>query len=392
MVCHAEGVVIAGPDTDTTGYHIDGIIDLYDADDLGTVYSYDKDAVASSAGAAEFWQSGNAVWRTQTSTTLDPFCLTCHDADGAVASAATNDGGNAGNPFGDLKVTNDYDQTDRGVVTDIASKVVCGDAVLPAEGTPCSILPPDGLYSHHAIRGQSTSRYSTSQIPASYWKRDKHAWDDTKVMGCADCHTTDGSNGTTGNAHGSVTEYLRKDIDGLTNEGTYDKPSSTYTYGCYACHSNTEYTRGGGHAGSDSDYINSSGIIGKDPRLANDGNLYGNACTNCHGGIGFGSIHGSSQDFGIGEDGNAFSCMTTLDCDGSIGVGAWCDGSSCRRYAYRFTNGASLRFFDPTPWDQTSGQGCFTLGAGDATWGGCAKHNGMSPATRSKEFARPLTY
>jgi hypothetical protein len=114
------------------------------------------------------------------------------------------------------------------------------------------------------------------------------------------------------------------------------------------------------------DYVDQTGSA-RMPVGNTGGNIYGLACTNCHGGVGFGTIHGTSQSFGVGQD-----------------------GGSGTREAYRFTNGNSLRYYDAMGWSGSQME-CYTLSSGDAPWGGCTKHNrGSNPA--DKQVVRPLSY
>ncbi len=376
VVCHAEGKVIAGPDTDTTGQpHMDGIINLRDTDDATAYFDYDK---RSMPAAAANWNSANDTWRTQTSTNLDPFCLTCHDSNGASVTFAA-DGGTADalNPFGDADITNNYDQLVRGTgngrVVDIASMVV---------GNP----PPDGQFARHAIRGQSPSHNSeydaiaggTSLFDSGVMVSvatdfgEGPLWNDTSVMGCADCHTTDGANGSAGNAHGSSSEYLLKDASGGATQGTFGGGS----YICFACHVTATYdtTHTGGNGG---DFADTTDKAGADRTATkNDGSYTGIACINCHGGApgngepvskGFGRIHGTSSVFDVGSGGT--------------------------RNTYRFTNGGSLRFFDPKGWTSSgaSTMACYTL-SGNDNWGGCTAHVGAQNKDGDRQIARPITY
>jgi hypothetical protein len=374
VVCHGEGTV-SGGETVTTGVHQDGIINLKNADNVAVLFSYDK---SSMPAAAANWNSGDATWRAQTSTNLDPFCLTCHDADGAVGSYNATDGGSALNPFGDALVTNNYDQQDRTRVTDIKSKVF---------GNP----PPQGQFSRHAIRGQSTSIYTSYQniggaSDFSIYEGDPTAgqslltnmgtdelgqplWNDTSVMGCADCHTVDGANGASGNAHGSGSEYLLKDASGGATEGTL----AALSYVCYRCHKSGRYQPPGGplgdHTGNGNDWQDKTALTGTARRDDGKGsNVFAMACTNCHGGFGFGSIHGTSQVIATGQD-----------------------GGGPNRNAYRFMNGASLRFYDPNGWTGTSIT-CYTLSKNTTpdSWGACTQHGGGQGWT--KPLQRPLSY
>ena len=397
VVCHAEGRINAGGDPETVGAFHGGdggttTVDLKNADlwdnnspQATAVFVYDKAAVAASAGAAANWNSGNQIWREWTSGVdevsglpsnagLDPFCLSCHDSDGAVNSFNSTDGGTALNPFGDTLIGNNYD-TDttaspamalRSRVTDIKSRVTHDNIDHDNRGVPTLPNindPPEGIYSRHAIRGQADSVYTTQQLPNTRWIQTSYAWNDASVMGCADCHTTDGANGSLGNAHGSDSEYLLKDASGGATEGQY----SGFTYVCYSCHSSDYYSRGQtlNHTDNSSDWQDTVLLEGVDRRDDGKGsNIFGMACTNCHGGSGFGTIHGSSEQFTIGDTANI-------------------------RNAYRFMNGASLRYFDPQDWSAAS-VGCWTLGAEDE-WGGCSQHD-RSAATWTRSVTRPLDY
>ena len=191
-------------------------------------------------------------------------------------------------------------------------------------------------------------------------------------MGCADCHAVDGANGTNGNAHGATSEYLLKDASGLAAEGRYDSKAGTYSYVCYRCHPAASYNTGGAgaHTGSGSDWVPNETAVGA-ARVTNKGNWAGFACTNCHGTIldnttpDYGGIHGTSATIGIGTGGAAGT-----------------------RQAYRFLNGASLRFYDPGTWIQAA-QSCYTLGTADA-YGGCTQHS--KAGSKDKAFIRPLSY
>jgi len=387
VVCHAEGAV-SGTDTVTNPTYHGGdggptTIDLKSADDGAVVFSYDKAAVAASAGAAANWHSGNATWRTQTSTALDPFCLTCHDANGALTSYNATDGGTPLNPFGDALITNNYDEGDRGRVVDIYTKVVA-TTDQDGDGIPD---PDQGIYSRHAIRGKATSRYQSYQAIAggnTIWEGDatagqslftnmgtdefgKPVWNDTSVMGCGDCHTVDGANGANGNAHGSPSEYLLKDASGGSTEGTY----AAFSYVCYRCHVVGRYQYGGPlgtHTGNSSEWVDTTSGVGAANRNTGDGNFFGMACMACHGGTGFGNIHGTSEVLGVGEDGGAGT-----------------------RNAYRFMNGANLRFYDPQGWTGTAIT-CYTLSRNTTpdAFGNCTAHN--RGRAWSKPLQRPISY
>ncbi len=366
VVCHAEGKVVAGPAIIVTGQHMNGVIDLRNADSTTAYYSYDKSGMP--AGAAN-WNSGNAVWRTQTSTNLDPFCLSCHDSNGASVTFNAADGGSPSNPFGDAGITNEVDQQNRGGVVDIKSMI---------SGNP----PTKGTFARHAIRGQSTSIYtvytglgggnSTIYDAGGFTsmgtdEKGNPNWNDTSVMGCADCHTVDGANGASGNAHGSTSEYLLKDASGTATEG-----NSIATYVCERCHKPVAWGFAV-HGDGSAMYIDSTNLTGTARIAGNNGSIFGIACLNCHGGAnsngenpptkaGFGRIHGTDQVFNNGAGGT--------------------------RNAYRFMNGGGLRFYDPGGWTGTAVT-CYTLGSADG-YSSCTRHSGGRGGT--KPFSRPLNY
>ena len=94
-------------------------------------------------------------------------------------------------------------------------------------------------------------------------------------------------------------------------------------------------------------------------RNTGNGNIYGLPCSNCHGGFGWGSIHGTSDQFNI-------------------------NAGPAQRQAYRFTNGASLRYFDPEGWN-TATFTCYTLSSADS-FGSCTQHG----PGNGKQFTRPV--
>ncbi len=453
IVCHAEGTVSGGL-TATTPLHNDGAcangkhcIDLRNADNVNAYFQYDKtkvcvDACVASGGssatcttncdiapttttppwgaaAVGAWHGGTPTWRQEMSGRtddlvgtasvtctgtppsgmtcskgLDRFCLTCHDLNGASTSSTLGDtGATAGNPFADAKITNEYDQAQRPSLVDIASKVVAGTTDIDLDGNAIND-PPNGAYSRHAIRGQALSRYKSYTVASIYNRgvaggagigfvqrgtdaTGRPNWNDTSVMDCADCHAVDGANGVGGNAHGADSEYLLKDAAGNATEGT----QAASTFICWRCHPYANYNTGGtgAHTGSGSDWVDNTANTGSG-RVTSKGNWAGFTCTNCHGTVkssvdpDFGGIHGNTATIGIGTS-----------------------GTGGTRKAYRFLSGASLRFYDPGTWNQTT-QTCWTLNSkapagsgGPDSWGGCTQH-GTSNGSKNKAFIRPLTY
>jgi predicted CxxxxCH...CXXCH cytochrome family protein len=448
-VCHAEATVaVQGGSVSVNGaLHKNSKVDLRDADSAtGGYFQYDYVTIKALATTAA--NSGNASWKQETSGRsddlvgapsvactptgtgcskgLDRFCISCHDADGASQAYLEGDSAaTASNPFADGMITNEYDQANRVKVVDIASRihetartsaggawpstdrdVATQPGTSPAgRGTDTRKDPPYGVFSRHAIRGLSVSVYGGTNANwdgATYFNQTKFTWASNSVMGCADCHTVDGANKTAGNAHGSGSEYLLKDISGTAAEGAMGSRGSGGTYVCYACHPQAKYTPGQGHTNNSSDFQDYSASTGsaRVTLSTSGGNVYGYACGNCHGGGaptkagatpptgltsttldggvptsttigGFGTIHGTSQVIGIGTNG------------GSAGT--------AYRAAYRFMNGNSMRYYDPGTWSGGT-KTCYTLNTAADQWGACNKHGTGVGYSAQPPTTRPLAY
>jgi hypothetical protein len=365
--------------------------------------------------------------------------MSCHDSDGAAtantgftgAQSVALDDPHAGfpagadNPFGDLAITNEYDQLDRTAVVNVKDMVADSGSDVDLDGIND---PIDGVYARHAIRGsgmapshnaaysglpntcENDGQGATKQDPPDYDDPcqtiyeagflvsagvtpggEGPLWNDTSVMGCADCHATDGSNGEVGNAHGTQSEYLLKRADGTTPTVSTDPDDDSYV--CFKCHLlsqyNTAHTGGNG-----SDFQHSANFTGSARTNFGSnagGSFTGMSCGNCHGGAagdkgtaqstgtpesttkGFGRIHGTSSVFYVTASGSG------------------------ERLSYRFTNGGSLRYFDPGLWNvggysRNEAMTCYTLETGQKdSFGGCIQH-GASPVAADRGIARPLQY
>jgi predicted CxxxxCH...CXXCH cytochrome family protein len=417
-------------------YHANGKIDLRNVDNAppavdgalaAAVFVYDKTKVAGSAGAAANWSSSNQLWREWTSGVnetgndgtegvlptnagLDKFCLNCHDADGALQIStfriSTETSRTALDPFWDGlgNIGNTYDQYNRsnqtGAIYPPVAPPASGGHVIDIKSKVSGAPPAQGSFARHAIRGQSTSKY-VNYTTAAAWPSNPNAyatlysagkfmsagtdeagrpnWNDASVMGCADCHTTDGANGSSGNAHGSTSEYLLKDGAGTAAEGSYTLGNEN----CARCHNNYGTAHTGGNGSDFQENLAGVGAARMTGTSKGMGSIFGLACMNCHGGAqgngsvasdsnGFGWIHGTSQVFPTGADGGAGT-----------------------RNAYRFLNGSSLRFYTPgnANWDSGTGT-CITLNSKSASfsgqWGTCTQHSGGTAAGPLTK--RPLTY
>jgi hypothetical protein len=296
VACHAEGDVVT---PGITTYHINGTVDLRNADGIVTAYT-DGDAVYVG------WSSLDPEARSE-------FCLSCHDADGATALAArppdTGDPAHATplNPFND-GVTNHHEPNG-----------------FDGTGAPHPRYRPEGQLgagnpgvvdvksqfdpanvSHHAVLGPAYGAGSTpytaapgGSLATAVFGTDSHGnpitWEST--LNCEDCHLSTDREGVDVDlvGHGSVNaRYMLKDANGNDALGYYAS-SADRTLNCFGCHnpqilSQSNFDK---HVGRDGDH------------LLDGNNLYGIACLNCHGGgypdedlldgaifVPFGAIHG----------------------------------------------------------------------------------------------------
>ena len=225
-------------------------------------------------------------------STMDNFCMSCHDADGATSTQsaairalmvpAAGKTASASNPFGDT-ISNRYDKMQRPAV------VNAKDQFNPANN------------SHHAVRGKrytgrtraagprqiaspATFAYNSSATlkgtrstiydagnfnnlysPLGTDGTDATGLGDDSTLHCGDCHTvgqwkvgsSDTANGSPTpaaiGAHGSTNEYLLRNSLGTdqrhtqnafllsaTNVVTYTNPNGAFLV-CFNCHSYTRY-------------------------------------------------------------------------------------------------------------------------------------------------------
>ena len=270
--CHLEGTVQDGRIVINTTYHM--------ADNITHLRNADTDADMQWDPAAP------------NHSTMDNFCMSCHDADGATSTQsaairalmvpAAGKTASASNPFGDT-ISNRYDKMQRPAVVDAK------DQFDPANN------------SHHAVRGKrysgrsrvagprqiaSAATFASNSSATLYGKRstiydagnlnalysplgtdgtDATGLGDDSTLHCGDCHTvgqwkvgsSDTANGSPTpvaiGAHGSNNEYLLRNTLGTDarhtqnaytldafNNVTYTNPNGAFLV-CYNCHSYTKY-------------------------------------------------------------------------------------------------------------------------------------------------------
>ena len=187
-------------------------------------------------------------------------------------------------------------------------------------------------------------------------------------MGCADCHTTDGVNGAAGNAHGSTaSEYLLKDASGGAALGTL----SGGNYVALPVPPRDELRRRD-HRQSHRLRVRLRGRYGSGGNRSSRGQVEHEPVRHRLHGVPRRRPgqrrHGPDPDDGRGVD----------EGYGQI------DGTSSiftNRRAYRFMNGANLRYYAPGTWASGTDNTCNTLTTVDG-FGGCTKHTGAGGIQR----------
>ena len=355
VVCHAEGSIVGGAVKKNATYHNNpvGVVDLYSADNRATIYSINVSLLTGHDNA--------------TNTTLDTFCFSCHDSNGAAAVTSGNgftDGRTATNPFNDTTLSNGYDQQTRAFGAAPAALNVY-DAFATTN------------YSHHAVRGARYTKttglsFGTSLSAAGLLSstvtlaNGTTGVNDTSTLHCSDCHSVAWS------AHGSANEYL---LQTATSENPTTEHTGLTDVVCVKCHASASYAGAGSHTGNGGDLVWTPGSTGA-TRASGNGHITGIACLNCHdGNVGFGGIHGVPN--------------ATYTAGGS-------GGTYNKR---RFMPGSSLYMYDPDTGDAGTDAGwetatpankCYTLGTA-GTVGSCTKHATGTNASR-RNTRRPVTY
>jgi hypothetical protein len=229
-------------------------------------------------------------------TTMDNFCLSCHDSNGATSAGsvaiqtyinknginATGKTASASNPFGDT-ISNRYDKLQRPAVVDAFSQFDPSNnshhAVRGARYSgrtraagPRQIKSPATFAnnSSNLLKGARSTIYDAGNFNSLYSPlgtdgSDAQGLGDDSTLHCGDCHTvgqwkvgsSDTANGTPTpaaiGAHGSNNEYLLRNTLGTdqrhtqnafvlstANVVTYTNPGGAFLV-CYNCHAYTRY-------------------------------------------------------------------------------------------------------------------------------------------------------
>lgn len=272
--CHLEGKVVAGVIVvDTTKHMADAQTHLRNAD----------------TNADMPWDPA-----TPNHTTMDNFCMSCHDSNGATGIAAIQAAmipangktASATNPFGDT-ISNQYDQLERPAVVDAAGQFATSNpshhAVLGKRYTGRARVSAGGTIvdatfaanSSANLPGKRSTIFSAGKFNAQYKPLgDTLVVADDSLLHCGDCHTVGqwkpGSatnmNGTATTvaigAHGSNNEYMLRNTIGTDEKHTGVVTTSTSIGAndltkpylvCFNCHKFQTYgstygASSGGHA------------------------------------------------------------------------------------------------------------------------------------------------
>ncbi len=274
--CHLEGTVVNGDVVVDTGVHMSGNkTHLRNADT-------DADMV---------WDPANPNF-----TTMDNFCLSCHDSNGATSPvsaqvqayinangiAAAGKTASPSNPFGDT-ISNRYDKMQRPAVVDANSQFNTSNnshhavkgkrysgrtrAAGPRQIASAATFANN---SSSILKGARSTIYDAGNFNALYSPLGTDGTDatglgDDSTLHCGDCHTvgqfkvgsSDTANGSPTpvaiGAHGANNEYLLRNTLGTdqrhtqnayvvssTNVVTYTNPGGAFLV-CYNCHAYTKY-------------------------------------------------------------------------------------------------------------------------------------------------------
>jgi hypothetical protein len=236
-------------------------------------------------------------------STMDNFCLSCHDGNGATSAAsqeiqafinangiaAAGKSASATNPFGDT-ISNQYDKMQRPAVVDAAGQFATGNpshhAVLGKKYSGRTRTPGSRSIdavaftanSSAAMPGKRSTIYDAGKFNSTYTTLADAAGEtgarnggtdlgDDSTLHCADCHTVGqyraadvnmaaGSfNKAVIGAHGSNNEYLLRNNAGTDAKHTGSSANNTAPDGtkpylvCFNCHAVATYGGTAAHAG-----------------------------------------------------------------------------------------------------------------------------------------------
>jgi hypothetical protein len=242
---------------------------------------------------------------TPNHTTMDNFCLSCHDANGATSPAsqtiqafinangvvAAGKTASATNPFGDT-ISNQYDRLQRPAVVDAAGQFNTSNnshhAVLGKKYSGRSRVSKSGTIADAAFTANSSANlpgarstiYDAGRFNPTYSTLANAGGEtgarnggavigDDSTLHCGDCHTVGqwkanaamNADGTLApaaiGAHGSANEYLLRNNIGtdqrhigqnLTSAAVYISTGKPYLI-CFNCHKIASYGNGQGHDG-----------------------------------------------------------------------------------------------------------------------------------------------
>lgn len=397
IVCHREGQIADGK---ASAYHNDGT-----APTGGLIHLRNVDTTNEAAG----WALNNKSWTTTDYRSLDTFCLSCHDSDGASAVSvnATNNGmgGTALKPFnstdvlagGWLKGTNAMPHALRDRVIDVKTQFYAGTTVIGTyagiDGVNFGVAGAsyNGNYSQHAVIGK---RYSTINRNWGSLTSSKTAWGsvmlrklgqqvnvvkETALLSCADCHVLDAGSG----AHGGASLYNLR----MTTVNAIDS-------NCNMCHSDSTYSTGGTTASPSR--IQHGDLDGGDPLRPGSHSKWGWAslsanCQLCHSGyMGYTTVSRRTSYGGI--HGN------------STAQYGWATVGGPMISTYRFFPGTMFKVNPASKngdggWTTTNGGtaslGCYMYNATTQGYFNCTRHSGSnSPNENSTpyNYVRPLRY
>jgi predicted CxxxxCH...CXXCH cytochrome family protein len=419
ILCHSEG------DPSSSGTNIKTVGSLHgnDSQTVKTVDLRNVDA-ASGDGVAADWPGarlgspvrafvGGTDPLTNDRDKMDTFCMGCHDANGAagIAVNATNDGMLlSANPTGApvARATKPFNTRDTlANAHDSAALNALRTRVMDVKSQFNSQnLVGKDFASHHNLR-QFEKRYSSvnANWPAAAWTSyvtkegqtlNAATVRETAGLHCSDCHLNEA------NAHGTRSTWYML-ASASPSDATADVKFTTTglsggTHTCARCHASTAY----GQAAADSSTVPrtdahdgdcpriegtdvqgyNGAYIGKDNSGGTDHQL---PCLMCHGGQGFGWIHGMNFNY---KPWKGTVDSKTYRFQGGGGTWRW--------YSPISAAPADAAAAESMWTGNTSNYGCYTLTSAEAgtdSYGACAQHSGGQAKTgNATNYQRDLQY
>jgi len=392
IICHEEGQATGAP----------GRVDWQNHNDLGGLIHLRNVDTIDPANSG--WAINNKSWTTTDYQSMDEFCVSCHDSNGASAIAvnAANNGLFTGTAawntyragwksmagtFPGRAALAPFNSTDwrsgylvastssvgagegRAKITDVKTQFYAGTA------GNWATTNYNGNPSQHAVLGTRYGRawntWTAAAWSSYFMKKSRaniNAMRETALLSCADCHVLDAP-GVGGNAHSGTVKYM---LSTVTSDGICTKCHSTTAYAAASAISrwNHSYSRGGYNA------YGLSNAAGTGSQLA---------CMMCHAGWQIESTVSRQRSYGgIHGSWTTFYPMSTVG-SGNLTTYRFFPGT-WRKHSYSADN----------QWGSMTASTCYFGATTDNSgFASCTSHGsatGRTGTTYTPTYTRPVKY